>query len=397
MAMNLSFNLQGALQAAKSLPGGSSQHVCAKYVRTFLEYGGLNTSGRPGLAREYTTYLPTIGFSHIGSLNSTDAQTQFTNSGVQPGDIAVYQKPGAPSEPGHICMWTGQQWVSDFRQSHMSVYRSRGAVQAHIFRWSGIVQNSPVDLCPVLGSSNFTSSAGGFEGLNGETLAQCCPIDIEFKGMWSRYQLRMGTRSKYINQFYTPGSNQIDFSFNMDAIPTNLTSSQCGISQEMLEHISMYETGHKFGYTMPSKDLNGYDNGDAGGHKTYGYGLLYHPTEGKYMDQVKSQWTQQELEGLFLASVAKRVQKVQSWAQSNGISLTQPQIDAIVSACYNFGDGFLTQESKCKGTGPLIAQNPNNPQIIETWSHGSDSQASKYPGLVKRRNFEAQWYKSGMA
>ena len=56
-----------------------------------------------------------------------------------------------------------------------------------------------------------------------------------------------------------------------------------GISAGMINFICQYETGKKFGYTMTAKDLNGYDLGDAKGHKTYGYGILYHPVSQKFM------------------------------------------------------------------------------------------------------------------
>ena len=81
------------------------------------------------------------------------------------------------------------------------------------------------------------------------------------------------------------------------AATTKPQQSNIGISDGMINFICQWETGHKFGYTMTSKDLNGYDLHDAGGHKTYGYGLLYHPITQKFMDTIKKTWTQKELEG----------------------------------------------------------------------------------------------------
>lgn len=43
----------------------------------------------------------------------------------------------------------------------------------------------------------------------------------------------------------------------------------------------------------------------------------------------------------------------------------------------------------------MIAANPNNPAIKNTWEHLSDVQGAKYPGLIKRRRFEAAWYFGG--
>lgn len=391
----MAFNLQGAIEASKKLPGPKSQHVCAKFVRTFLEYGGMDTSKRPGLARQYVGYLPTIGFSKVGQIKGRPAQAEWTKASAKPGDIAVYQKPGKPSEPGHICFWNGSQWVSDFRQNNMAVYAAD--CDAYLYRYTGVIDNHPVDIDPsMISGEGSAGGGGGIQDLNTETLAAKCPADIEYKGMWMRYQLQCGEHSPTMREFMNgPGGAAADSVGGFDgSVPTNLEVGDCGVSTEMLQHICRHETGHEFGYSMKAKDLNGYDLGDAKGHKTFGYGLLYHPNGG-FMD-AKGSWTQAELEKLFLATVKKQTDKVKAWASKNNQNLSQHQIDAVVSAVYNFGPGFMTMSSKCRGVGPMIAANANNPAIVNTWAHGSDSQASKYPGLVKRRQFEAAWYQQGM-
>jgi len=166
-------------------------------------------------------------------------------------------------------------------------------------------------------------------------------------------------------------------------------SNGTGLSDGMINFICQWETGKKFGYTMTSKDLNGYDLHDAGGHRTYGYGLLMHPN-GKYMDTIKKVWTQKELEELFLEHAKLTSSKIDKWAATNKVTLNQNQKDAIASGCYNFGLGFLNKQI-CK----LIIANPNNPTIRNTWAHLSDVQGKKYPGLIKRRQAEAKWYFEG--
>ena len=138
---------------------------------------------------------------------------------------------------------------------------------------------------------------------------------------------------------------------------------------------------------MTSKDLKDYDLCDVKGHKTYGYGLLMHPTLNKYMDKIKKTWTQKELENLFLEHVKITSQKFDKWAIINKIKLNQNQKDAIASGCYNLGLGFLNKQI-CK----MISSNPNNPMIRNTWAHLSDIQGKKYPGLIKRCQAEARWY-----
>lgn len=166
-------------------------------------------------------------------------------------------------------------------------------------------------------------------------------------------------------------------------------TNNTGLSDGMLTFICQYETGHKFGYTMTAKDLNGYDLHDAKGHKTYGYGLLFHPN-GKYMDTIKKTWTQSELEELFMIHAKTTSDKIDKWAVINHVKLNQNQKDAIASGCYNFGFGFLNKQI-CK----MIIANPNNPAIRNTWAHLSDVQGKKYPGLIKRRAAEAKWYFEG--
>lgn len=171
---------------------------------------------------------------------------------------------------------------------------------------------------------------------------------------------------------------------------TTSSFSGIGISQGMINFICQYETGKKFGYTMTSKDLNGYDLHDANGHKTFGYGLLYHPTTQRFMDTIKKSWTQKELENLFLEHAKQVSKKIDSWSNTYKVKLNQNQKDAIASGCYNFGYGFLNK-TICK----MIIANPNNPNIRNTWAHLSDIQGKKYPGLIKRRQAEAKWYFEG--
>lgn len=160
-----------------------------------------------------------------------------------------------------------------------------------------------------------------------------------------------------------------------------------GISDGMLNIICQYETGKPFGYTMTKKDLYGYDLGDARGHKTFGYGLLYHPIAQKFMDTIKVAWSQSELETLFKVHAKKTGTLIDKWAAKHNIQLNQRQKDAIACACYNFGPGFLN-----KSVSKMIANNPNDPNIFNTWCHLSDVQGRKYPGLIKRRQMEASWY-----
>jgi hypothetical protein len=91
-----------------------SSHHCAMYCRLGMEAAGLNTADRPqsGDAGDYGPFLMRHG-----------AQTVPSDSYVpQTGDVVVFNKTDQhPS--GHIEMYDGQHWVSDFMQHAFSPYR----------------------------------------------------------------------------------------------------------------------------------------------------------------------------------------------------------------------------------------------------------------------------------
>lgn len=123
------FNVSKALEWAKNNVGSKSIGRCARYVRMMLEAGGMNTAGRPVSAYQYAGYLPKKGFKHIAALTTKSEQAAWSKSNALPGDIAVM----AHGQHGHICMWTGKQWVSDFVQNNMWPYSGDGLV--NIFRY----------------------------------------------------------------------------------------------------------------------------------------------------------------------------------------------------------------------------------------------------------------------
>ncbi len=121
-----SFDIYDAVSYIQNNALESSAGACARFVRQAIEAGGLSTNGRPLAACDYETYLPTIGFSVINSSNYTP----------QAGDIVVHEaQPG--HSYGHIAMYTGQQWISDFIQIDMfggSAYRENPDYT--ILRWN---------------------------------------------------------------------------------------------------------------------------------------------------------------------------------------------------------------------------------------------------------------------
>ena len=119
----------------------TSQHHCARAVRMGLEAGGLNTTGRPELAKDYGPFLEGNDFSEV---SSNDFGALFNPYSPEKGDIVVIQ-PG-PSPAGHIEAWDGSTWVSDFTQNpnHISPYA--GPTPSYsIYRSANLCPTSIVD------------------------------------------------------------------------------------------------------------------------------------------------------------------------------------------------------------------------------------------------------------
>ena len=91
-----------------------SSHHCAMYYRLGMEAAGLDTGDRPhsGDAGDYGPFL----LRHGARIVRQDSYIP------QVGDVVVFNKTG--QHPfGHIEMYDGHHWVSDFMQHSLSPYR----------------------------------------------------------------------------------------------------------------------------------------------------------------------------------------------------------------------------------------------------------------------------------
>lgn len=98
----------GVSEMLNYLHANASPHstgYCARSIRRALRRGGINMVNWPTSAKYYVDFLPTIGFEKVVGE-------------IKPGDIAVIS-PIPGHEHGHICMWDGEHWISDFVQRDM--------------------------------------------------------------------------------------------------------------------------------------------------------------------------------------------------------------------------------------------------------------------------------------
>ena len=97
--------------------------LCAKYVRKAIVAGRIPLY-QGGDAWSYKYLLPILGFKEIEDVSDKKV-----------GDIVVFQ-PIGKRYFGHIAMWNGRQWISDFKQRGIIVhsdYKKEGC-EHKIFR-----------------------------------------------------------------------------------------------------------------------------------------------------------------------------------------------------------------------------------------------------------------------
>ena len=147
----------------------SSKGLCAKYVANALQYGGKFTFNRQSSAYMYHSngILNRIGFREIGKPNS-----------FKVGDITVTEK-NKDHEHGHIAMWNGNQWISDFRQKSEFVY-SKNQPKVHYYRYGSE---------DVIDNSGFSI---GQEGINLITYFEGCRLTAYFDKHGGIYTIGYG-------------------------------------------------------------------------------------------------------------------------------------------------------------------------------------------------------------
>ena len=99
-------NAANAAKKLNAIAGERLTGLCARHVQQALEAGGTGGLGHPTYARHYGPYLLSRGFITV------------PHDGYRPeqGDVVVIQPVSDGAGPGHIAMYDGSQWISDYRQ-----------------------------------------------------------------------------------------------------------------------------------------------------------------------------------------------------------------------------------------------------------------------------------------
>jgi hypothetical protein len=107
-AKKSSWNIAAAIRQLENarLPSPGTRR-CVAHVKAGLAAGGIPLEGGPLSAKDYGPILEADGFQAIGA-----------NAPLQAGDVVVIQS--AVRRPhGHMAMYNGREWISDFRQGDL--------------------------------------------------------------------------------------------------------------------------------------------------------------------------------------------------------------------------------------------------------------------------------------
>lgn len=103
MEKNMPWDVNRAIHYLRAKVQPISQGLCATYTRQAIEAGGIRLL-HTRHAKDYGSSLRASGFREVSSTGPFRA-----------GDVAVIQ-PITGHPDGHMCMFDGNTWISDFKQ-----------------------------------------------------------------------------------------------------------------------------------------------------------------------------------------------------------------------------------------------------------------------------------------
>lgn len=391
----MAWNISNAIQRLVSSAHRNSQHQCAKYVRLAIEAGGISTAGRPGSAYLYKNYLPSIGFNLIGKIHGKQNQLNWTRNNAQIGDIAVMDH----GEHGHICMWSGRQWISDFIQSNMWVYSGDGT--CYIYRYNGVIDGS---LSPFI---DFDSTGliykvpleqqrdhqlfNALARLKRNLLMEIIEYFGDFNVSYDQdiiYHNFLSMDESSLSESLVEQGLFFPGDYNNTPMDNPFTNNESHDYQYDIDKISVLLFKKRFGGELSSQELNGmFKYSLSHNHLVYGYNLVVDFSNNVFLDDIKKSYTKQELEMIFSNNIRIISSEVKSWIANNNIMLNSNQITAIICACYSIGRDFLRSN-----TAKMIAENPFDPKIYNTWINESNRHVRYLPSMSNISRDEVNLY-----
>lgn len=186
-----SMNISNMVRKLINNVGHVPEHHCGQAAREALEAGGLNVrkvgskyssmlSKKYGIVwnykkncneramnysdgAAYRDWLIYEGWKVVAVLRNNNEYSTFTSTQAQPGDIASYLDPRRPRWYGHVCMWSGKNWISYYVQKGVNCYTS-SQPEISILRFTG--ESGPLNFDPTLinDTSSFNPDGSVFSG-----------------------------------------------------------------------------------------------------------------------------------------------------------------------------------------------------------------------------------------
>ena len=202
-------------------PNTSSRH-CAKHVRMAIEEGGgISLAGNPEHAYQYLAFLPKKGFKLIHSGRKRDLQHPDVYpwpDDLKQGDVVVFNKTD-DHKSGHIAMYDGQQWYSDFAQGTWHGMIDRGFNEFGVFRYGKFVKEpenaevtdqesreSPEESSPTEVSPEVTAKMEEKSSLFKEPKPKVTPTSVTPEK--TEKEKNLGTRAETPKQTPSPTNQQ---------------------------------------------------------------------------------------------------------------------------------------------------------------------------------------------
>ncbi len=113
------FNINKTISCLNNNARPKSTGYCAKYIRLALNAGGFAIKPS-GDAKNYGKILENLGFRVLIEWNGCGFSEDSINDYIpSKADIVVLQPYTGTNAAGHIAMYNGSCWVSDFKQIDM--------------------------------------------------------------------------------------------------------------------------------------------------------------------------------------------------------------------------------------------------------------------------------------
>lgn len=225
-------DLESTITSLVSHAQSGSTGWCARHVRSALEDGGMDTTGRPNYGGKYGSWLTENGWEEV------------TDNSRHVGDIAV-TSPFGSHKYGHISMLSpvgnGEyKWVADSASDNASPYGDDDGSHTKIYRYKNII-NGNISSLPIFGAKGAYSGESKYRGANDVQHKEGGGVVDFLTSAFNRaWRGSIKTIKAVAVDSYAPSQSWVD---SVNGIPLNSSIAPRSISDETKSTISSYFKG----------------------------------------------------------------------------------------------------------------------------------------------------------